>query len=297
MKQSSPIMNNEGGATWAPLLVIAVVTPPLNGDDVLQVEGDSSQLLAVDRPAVHKRLLLRGGAGWHKCVALASRTGQVSIKAFFPLSNPPRDGDSLLTDLEAVGIDCSHVRRWAGPTKRNVVVECLGDGHRIIFRDPARASAPVQVYDIEGLATADVILVAGSVDAEVVEAVRDRAGALGIPWYWNPAASHFGFVNDLARKSTTLRLIQLNDQETAQYSGLPAGTPAAALLASVSDLATGRAFILTCGSGGSFGIDRHGQEGPIFCPAPGLPPGTPIVGLGDKHFALVAYAFHRTRNL
>jgi sugar/nucleoside kinase (ribokinase family) len=180
---------------------------------------------------------------------------------------------------------------------RNIVLEFLGDGRRMIFRDPARASASTRLYDIDGLATAGLILVAGSVDEEVVEEVRKLAERLGIPWCWNPATSHFRFFADVVRSSTQLRLIQLNDQETATYVGLPPMTPPAELLASVSGLVGGKAFVLTCGSGGSLGIGTRGQAELLSCPAPRLPPGTPVVGLGDKHFALAACSFHRSGNL
>jgi len=198
-------------------------------------------------------------------------------------------GERYRWRMKTAGIDTSHVRRWSHPMSRNIVVEFLGDGRRMIFRDPASTSASVRLYDIDGLRTADLILVAGSVDEEVVEEVRKRAESLNIPWCWNPATSHFRFVADVVRTSTQLKLIQLNDQETATYTGLPLSTPPAELLSSILSLVASRAFVLTCGAGGSLGINGHGQAGPVSCPAPRLPSGTPIVGLGDKHFALVAY--------
>jgi sugar/nucleoside kinase (ribokinase family) len=119
MKKTSLTMKDNGPgfcpASLLPLLVVAIISPPLNEDETLLVEGDSSQLLGIDRPPVSSRRSFTGGAGWHMGMALSRLDHGVAVKAFFPVNNSPQRSDHFLQDLEAAGIDTSHVRRWSHP--------------------------------------------------------------------------------------------------------------------------------------------------------------------------------------
>lgn len=263
---------------------VGVLAPAPCVDDILTVALTSVEALRADRIPVVNRSKELGGAGARMCFALDQKlSGRPA--ALFPVPIGPF-GDSVILKFRARGTCVSHIKRYTGKPQCNIVVE-YADGKRSIYRGQTSTDSGSRDYQLSAVSTCGCLLVAGSVSPIAVGKAVKAANRSGIPWAWNPSERHFTLLRQGMAESASI--IQMNDNEAIRFSGMSMDVSTKNVAKAVREMTGAKIVIVTCGAKGAHGTNGD-HRGVFHHPAPSLN-GRKTVGLGDRHFALVNWAF------
>jgi len=202
----------------------------------------------------HDFAIYPGGKGYNQ--AVASRRAGAAV-SFVGMLGKDAFGDMFVADLEAEGIDTTHVRRHAevGTGVGLPVVEDDGQNSIIIIPRANLELTPADVEDAEGaIAGADVLLLQLELTLETTAAAARIARAAGTTVLLNPAP----FATLPAEILKDVDVLVPNEGEARAFVGAPDETPIADVAALLRDTCHG-ALVVTLGGDGVLVSDAAGD--------------------------------------
>lgn len=218
-----------------------------------------------------------GGKGLNQAVALA-RAGLDTAMA--GAAGP--DGDFLLEELRAAGVDTALVRRVDCPTGHAIIQNVPdGDNCILLFGGANREIDRAQAEEtLDQFAPGDLLLVQNEISA--LREIMELAKARGMRVALNPSP-----MEDVLKSlpGSLIDYLILNEGEARSFTGIQAGPEEQ--LRALSKMLPDTALVLTLGGDGAMLLDRRG-----ICSQPAFPvQAVDTTGAGDTFtgFFLASY--------
>ncbi|HEY1999180.1 PfkB family carbohydrate kinase [Paraburkholderia sp.] len=220
-----------------------------------------------------------GGKGANQAVA-AARAGASTL--LFAAVGDDADGDRLVAQLNAEGIDTRHMQRMPCPTDLSIVTVDAAGENTIVTRNLAAANyRPERCALQEATRDGDWIALQGNLSAEVTAEVL-RIARLGAGrTLLNPGPVRFDCLSMLS----DVDVLVVNRVEAATLTAMADAARAAAAL----HRAGAREVCVTLGADGVLRCDRHGTQHLAAVPAEAVD----TVGAGDAFCGTLLAALAR----
>lgn len=191
-----------------------------------------------------------GGKGANQAVA-AARAGASTV--LFAAVGDDADGDRLITQLSAEGIDTQHMLRMRGPTDLSIVtVDAAGENTIVTRNQTAAGYRPERRALLDATRAGDWIALQGNLSAEVTAEVLRTARLGACRTLLNPGPVRFDCLPLLAE----VDVLVVNRVEAATLTAQEDAAHAAAAL----QRAGARDVCVTLGADGVLWCDGHGTR-------------------------------------